>query len=243
MYEELLQKAGLTKNESLVYLTLLKIGKSQSGKIINEAKISSGKIYETLSKLIDKGLVKLVIENGIKNFIANDPKMLLIYLDDKEKEIIKKREELEKAIPLMNIIKSNEKLENVALIKGFKGISTIVYNSLENAKYIEIMGLTSNKDENFNNFWKKWHNQRVRLKKNAKCLFSDKNTDYWKFFKKLKHTEVREITTLSPSSVMIVDDNTFIFSYQEEFICIHIQSYSISRSFSGFFNSLWNIKN
>ena len=68
MYKELLQACGLTQNESLVYVSLLKIGKATSSEIVKEANISSGKIYETLEKLIRKGLVKSIIENGVKNF-------------------------------------------------------------------------------------------------------------------------------------------------------------------------------
>ena len=68
VYEELLKACGLTQNESLVYLSLLKIGKTTTSKIVKEANISGGKIYETLEKLIQKGLVKSIIENGIKNF-------------------------------------------------------------------------------------------------------------------------------------------------------------------------------
>ena len=37
-YEELLKACGLTQNESLVYLSLLKIGKATSSKIVKEAK-------------------------------------------------------------------------------------------------------------------------------------------------------------------------------------------------------------
>ncbi len=232
----------MTQNESLVYLSLLKLGKATSSKIVKDAHISGGKIYETLEKLIHKGLVKSIIENGVKNFIANEPEMLIEYIKDKERELQKKENELQKILPQLKDLKEHDHhLENVSLIKGLKGIKPIVYQSLEKAKIVKIMGLTSNKEERFNNFWMTWHIERIRLKKKAKIIFSDKNTDYWRFYKKLKYTEVKEILSFTPSAILIIDNDVFIFSYEEELTCIHIKSKSISDSFSQFFDDLWKI--
>ena len=241
-HEELLKACGLTQNEGLVYLSLLKIGKATSSKIVKEANISSGKIYETLEKLIHKGLVKSIIENGVKNFMANEPEMLIEYIKDKERELHKKEEELEKILPQLKSLKEHEhRLENVSLIKGLRGIKPLIYESLEKSKAIKIMGVTSKKDIQFNNFWEAWHIERIRLRKKAKIIFSDKNTDYWKFYKKLKYTEVKEILSFTPSAILIIDLNLFIFSYEEELTCIHIKSKSISDSFSQFFDGLWRV--
>lgn len=240
MYEELLKACGLTQNESLVYLALLRIGKETSSKIVKEAGISGGKIYETLDKLIQKGLVKSVIENGVKHFISSEPEMLIEYIKDKEKELHKKEEQLEKILPQLKTLKEHQqKLENVSYIKGFRGLKPIIYNPLAKASSIKIMGVTSKKDSKFNNFWKGWHEERVKLKKEALMIFSDKNTDYWKFYKKLKHTKVREILHFTPSAITIVDSNVFIHSYEEELTTIHIISDSIATSFSEFFDDLW----
>lgn len=240
MYESLLVGSGLTKNETQVYLALLKLGKAKAGTIIKEAKISSGKIYETLEKLSSKGLVKSVSENGVKHFIASNPDSLLAYVNEKEKDLHNKKEQIKNIIPELNNLRDlDKKLETVSLIRGFRGINPIVYDALEKCKEIKIMGIRSSKNVKFNNFWKKWHRRRIELKKKALMLFSDKGSDYWKFFKNLKYTEVRETLSFSPSAVMVIDTNVLIFSYDEELVCIHIVSKPISDSFLGFFNSLW----
>jgi len=242
MYGELLKACGLTQNESLVYLSLLKIGKATSSKIVREANISGGKIYETLEKLIQKGLVKSIIENGVKNFIANEPEMLIEYIKDKEEDLHKKETELEKILPQLRDLKEHDhKLENVSLIKGLRGVKPLVYDSLEKSKKIRIMGVTSKKEIKYNNFWRHWHNERVRLKKRAEIIFSDRNTDYWKFYKKLSYTKVKEILSFTPSAILLIDENIFIFSYEEKLTCIHIKSLSISDSFSQFFDGLWKV--
>lgn len=242
MYEKLLNECGLTQNETLVYLALLRIGKAKSGGIVREAKISGGKVYETLYKLVDKGLVKEVSENRVKHFIANNPETLVAYLKEKEKNLKEKENELNKAIPLLSGLKKLELgLESVSLVKGRKGISSVVYPVLEKAKEIKIIGVRSSKKEEYNNFWRAWHRKRVELKKEAKLLFSDKNTEYWKFFRNLKYTKVKELIHLSPSAIMIIDNNAFLFSYEKEFTCIHIISDSISLSLSNFFDDLWRI--
>ena len=241
MYEKLLENTGLTRNESSVYLTLLRIGKSRAGLIIKESKISSGKIYETLDKLLDKGLVKTVSENGIKHFMASSPNSLLIYMGEKEHQIHKKKEEIKDILPkLYSLSKLESKSENVSLINGFRGIEPVVFSALEKGKEIRILGVRSDKGEKFNNFWKKWHRRRIELKKHAKILFSDKNTDYWNYFKKMKYTQLRAILTFSPSALLIIDDQLFILSYDGEFKCIHVHSESVSESFSGFFDGLWD---
>ncbi|MDD5192912.1 MAG: helix-turn-helix domain-containing protein [Candidatus Nanoarchaeia archaeon] len=242
MYEKLLEECGLTQNETLVYLALLKMGKAKSGEIIREAKISGGKIYETLYKLVDKGLVKEVSENRVKRFIANDPKTLISYIREKGKSLKEKENELNKAVPLLFSLKKQEsESDSVSLVKGTKGISPVVYSVLEQSKEIRIMGVRSSKKEEYNNFWRGWHRKRVELKREAKMLFSDRNTDYWRFFRKLKYTKVKELLHLSPSAIMTIDNNAFLFSYEEEFTCIHITSDSISSSLSNFFDDLWRI--
>jgi sugar-specific transcriptional regulator TrmB len=240
--KEILKDAGLTKNETLVYLTLLKLSKAKASEIIKDAKISSGKIYETLDKLIEKGLVKIVIENGVKTFIANNPKTILTYLKEKEKKLQEQEKQLEKIIPnLQDLMKLKKETETVSLIKGYRGVSSIVYEALKTGKEIKIMGVTSSKSIKFNNFWKNWHRKRISLKKECKILFSDYKTEYWKFFKKLKHTEVKESLTITPSAILMIDNNTFIFTYKKELTCIQILSKDISESFHSMFDSLWKI--
>jgi sugar-specific transcriptional regulator TrmB len=242
MHEKLLIDAGLTQNEARVYLTLLELGKSQSGKIVQKAKVSGGKIYETLSKLIDKGLVEVIVENGVKQFFAADPQSILMYMEEKKKKISEQTKSLAKIVPDLQKIREYEQpTENVYYIKGFKGIKPIVYKALENAKEVKIMGVRSSKSEKFNIFWKHWHNKRVSLKVKAKLLFTDRNTQYWKFFKKLKYTTIRSTPSLSPSAIMIIDNNAFIFSYDKELTTIHIASAAIAGSFNSFFDDLWEM--
>ena len=243
MYEKLLTDAGLTKNEAKVYLALLRIGKSKSGKIVGKAGISGGKVYETLNKLIDKGLVEISNEEGIKVFSAADPESILLYMEERKDEILEQTNKLSSILPELQKIRDFVKpMERVYLIKGMKGIRPLVYGVLREAKStIKIMGLRSTKDEQYNIYWEQWHLERIRLNKKAKLLSTDRDTPYWNFFKKLKLTNIRYIHQISPCAIMIIDNHTFILSYEDEFTCIHIFSEHISKSFSSFFDGLWEI--
>ncbi len=57
MNTAILEKAGLTKNEIKVYLTLVEKGESTSGPLIRAIGINSSKVYESLERLPKKGLV------------------------------------------------------------------------------------------------------------------------------------------------------------------------------------------
>lgn len=241
MYEELLTECGLTKNESLVYLALLRLGRAKSGDLVREAKISGGKIYETLYKLVDKGLIKEFSENGIKQFESNSPSSLLDHIAEKRKSLEIKENSLKKILPALSNIQTLNTDSSVFLLKGIRGIKYNVYLALKTAHSIKIMGISSSKDEKFNNFWRSWHSERISLKKEAKIIFSDRNTEYWKFFKDLDYTQIRELEHLSPSAIMIIDEQIFIFSYDKDVSCVHIKSAPMSVSFSNFFDDLWKI--
>ncbi|MFA6460864.1 MAG: helix-turn-helix domain-containing protein [Candidatus Woesearchaeota archaeon] len=243
MYEELLLESGLTQNEIKVYLSLLKKGKSQSGILVQESKISSGKIYETLNKLLDKGLVEVTVENGVKQFQATNPKSLLMYMQERKEKIDLQTNKLEMILPELQKIRQMESsAEGVFLIKGVRGIKPLVYEVLSKARNeIKIMGVRSSKNKVYNTFWTHWHHERVKLHKKAKLLFADQGTPYWNFFKGLRLTEIRSITSLSPSAIMIIDEHCFLLSYDPEFTCIHIVSPAIAKSFDSFFESMWKI--
>ncbi len=245
MNEQLLAEIGLTKGEIKVYLTLLKLGETTTGKIIEEAQISSGKIYEILEKLIRKGLASFIIKEKTKYFSAASPNRILDYLHEKEKIIEEKEQELLKELPLLlSIEKVGKKEYETSLFKGFKGIQTAIFEALEDLTEkddILAMGIISYKKEQYNILWQRWHKERINKKIICKVIFSDKNTDYYKAFKKMKFTEVKFLQGITPSAIDIIGKRVLIFTYGEEASCLSIKNPEIAQSFKTFFETMWGI--
>lgn len=245
MNEKLLEEIGLTKGEIKVYLTLLKLGETTTGKIIEEAQISSGKIYEILEKLIKKGLVSFIVKEKTKYFNAASPNRILDYLHEKEKIIKEKEQELLKELPsLLTIEKAGKKAYETNLFKGFKGIQTAIFEALEDLTEkdeVLAMGIISHKKEQFNLLWQRWHKERINKKIICKAIFSDKNTDYFRAFKKMKYTEVKVLQGITPSAIDVMGNKVLIFTYEEEVSCLSIKNPEIAKSFTTFFETLWSI--
>src|SRR3989344_2278299 len=173
MKEQILEEIGLTRGGAKVYLTLLKIGETTTGKIIEEAQISAGKVYQILDKLIKKGLVSYIVKDKTKYFSASHPNRILDLLHEKEKNIKEKETEIKQILPsLIQDYNLERKNNEATLFKGLKGIQTAIFELLDNSeKEILAMGITTSKDEKFNILWEKWHNEREKRRIKCKCLF------------------------------------------------------------------------
>ncbi|MBU3923882.1 MAG: hypothetical protein KJ592_03120 [Nanoarchaeota archaeon] len=242
MIKQTLQEIGLTESEAKVYLALLETGQATTGKIIDKAQISSGKIYEILDKLINKGLASFIIKNKTKYFQATSPNRILDYVHKKQDEMKLKEQSIKTQLPNLLLLNKKENNNQITLYTGFKGIHSAIYEALENLSSkdkIQTMGVTSNKNEKFNLMWQAWHKKRINKKISCQILFSKDNSEYYKSFKNMKLTQVKNIEGITPSAIDIVGNQTLIFTYKNQPSCLQIKNPEITQSFKIFFETLW----
>ena len=84
MYEKILREIGLSQNEARVYEALLQLGGASVQEIAIKSKVHRRNVYDSLSKLMEKGLASEAFVKGEKNFNAVNPKRLLGLLKEKE---------------------------------------------------------------------------------------------------------------------------------------------------------------
>ncbi len=241
MYKKLFQEIGLTENEAKVYIALLKIGNSTSSKIISEAKVSGGKIYETLDKLYKRGFVSISNINGVKHFQATNPEAIIDYIDEQKNELVKKEEKFVEILPQLKSIQESPAFSSETLI-GTRAIKPLVEKLFASAQEpVMAMGLRGDKKAKFNNFW--WHITKEQVeakKKKAKYLFVENKSDYYKKLSKLKHLQAKCLKSVSPAAVDIIDNHVLLLTYEEdELHCVHIYNEPIAKSFKAFFDNLW----
>ncbi len=240
-----LEKIGLTKNESKVYLTLIKEGSSKTGEILKNSGINSGKIYEILESLKNKGLVSESVVNRVKNFTAAPPSQILEYLEKKKREIEEDTELIKQELPKLEELQ-NKKTHKIKAITytGFKGIKTAAdeaLSSMKEGEEILAMGVTEKKEKNFNEFWKLWSQKRINKKIIAKHIFSEYSS-YYESFKKMRYTKVKILTGITPVTIDIFGkDKILILNYNPPYSCILIYDKDTATSFINFFKQLWNI--
>jgi sugar-specific transcriptional regulator TrmB len=246
MDNQVLEEIGLTKGESRIYLTLLKLNETTTGKIIENAEISAGKVYQILDKLIKKGLVSYIVKDKTKYFRASNPNRILNLLNEQKNEINNKEKRIKKILPeLINAYSFEKKNNETTLFRGIKGIQTAIFELLDNETgEIYAMGLVSSKDDKYNLLWEKWHKERERRKIKCKCLFSEINEKYLKKLSSLKNTEIKLIPGITPSAITISKEYVLIQTYAEEAECLLIRNSNIAKSFQTFFQTMWlNWKN
>ena len=85
--QKFLEEIGLTASESKIYLVLLEQGASLAGTISRNTGIHRRSVYDSIERLIQKGLVSYIKKNNRKYFEAADPERLIEILHKKEEDV------------------------------------------------------------------------------------------------------------------------------------------------------------
>ena len=246
MIESALEKIGLTKGEIKVYLSLLDLGSSSTGKITKSSGISGSKVYEVLDRLMNKSLANFVIKNGVKYFEATDPSRILDYLDEKENQIENEKANIQKIIPELILKQKHSEKSEVKVFTGWEGIKTAnedIIRTLRKGEEWLTMGLTEQPKS-----WEIYFNkrQKARAEKGIKLkhLLNEKYKSLYKKRKHLPYTEFRFFPkdfSMPMTTEIYKDKVIFMILLQENPMAIMIESEAVAKSFRKYFFVLWEI--
>lgn len=243
---ENLEKLGLTKGESKVYLTMLKIGKSSIGNIIKISGVSHSKIYDILERLGQKGLISTITEKGKKHFEAKNPNNLNNFLNDKEEEIKKEKKLLKSILPgLQDIFNDTGYIQNTEVLLGYKGIKTfleMILNEVNKDDIYYILGVPKKTDYFSEGYFKEWYDKIEKKGVTCKILYNPEMLELAKKRKKSKKRIIKIMPTGSDttSGINIINDWVAIHIFGENPACIVIKNREVAKTYKNYFNIIWN---
>ncbi|MBI5002394.1 helix-turn-helix domain-containing protein [Candidatus Woesearchaeota archaeon] len=125
MYEKTLMQIGLSLNEARVYEALMQLGEVNVNTISIKSKVHRRNVYDSLNKLIEKGLVAQYVLKEERHFRATDPDRLQTLLFEKE-------DNLKKILPDMKSKFQRLKQEEQAYIyRGVQGFKNYMQDILD----------------------------------------------------------------------------------------------------------------
>ncbi|MBI2045313.1 hypothetical protein HYT23_04615 [Candidatus Pacearchaeota archaeon] len=169
MDDKLLEKIGLTKNQSIVYMTLLKLGSTNVLNIIKESGLHRSRIYDSLEKLHQLGLVTYVIKDFKKYFQATEPGRLFDYVNEQ-------REFIKEILPDLKKLEGLKKEDiGASIYKGKEGLKAIHMDMLKENKEIYVLGAKGLIFEQLPYFVPHFEKERIKRKMKFICLFDKKD--------------------------------------------------------------------
>lgn len=242
---KLLEEIGLTEGEVKVYLALLRFGATKTGALASNASVSSSKVYKILDRLEKKGLTTHVLKGNIKYFNALEPKRILDYLDEKEKQLKERKLLIEKILPELEKQQATAEKSEASIYDGFKAVTNFFRNILDELKPEEtyyVIGGGYGNVAGLRTFFYKHHQKRVvkRIKVKMLANFNLKNS-----IEKTTeiHSEIRYLPQYLITNMEIVfyNNKAFIALWTQEPKGFLIESKEAVKSFQTYFNAFWKI--
>lgn len=236
MYEQELKELGLTDNEIKIYLTLLEHGTLNPTKLAENTGLHRSYVYDTLDRLMERGVVNTVLVNNKKNYQAVNPKVL--------REIFElKLRHLDSILPKLSTLFSSVKEETrIELHRGKRVYRTLIKDLVASIKKNDVVYLLG-VDENildtvepiylkqyFNIIKEKNVKERIIIAKGGKKL-KEPNLEY----KELDPSFFGETTTA------IYQSKVFIFIWGNPYHLITIESPKVADTYRKQFELLWGV--
>lgn len=234
MKNEVLEKVGLTHNESLVYKALLELGPSLAGQVSRKTGLHRRTVYDTTEMLIKKGLIGYILKNNRRLFEASSPKRFLDILKEKENSI-------NEILPeMMDIYGKTKEKQETNFYKGKQGLKTVLEDQLEQGtEEILILG-ASPLAYKILEFYFKWFDIKRKKKKiKTRIIFNKKDKSIKVPFSEIKYLPQKYS---SPLAVNIYRDKVAIILWSEENpIAIVIKNKDVSEGYQKYFELMWKI--
>ena len=240
MHEKILEKAGLTKNEAIVYTSLLKIGSATAGSVVKESGIHRSRVYESLEMLSQKGLVGFFIKDFKKHFQAAKPSVFLDFLEERKKMIDENKSEIEKILPDLKDMENMKKEEiEGAVFKGREGLKAIHSDMLKQGKEVWVLGAKGLIFTELKYFITGFERERVKKGIKWKSIF-DKEENFDRIKKPLFEKRRMPDEFGSSGVVNIYGDRVAIVLWKEKYpTSFRIVNKEIADAFRKWFTFIW----
>lgn len=242
---ENLKKLGFTVYEAKAYLALLEQGPSTASVISRKSKVPQGKIYETLNKLIDKGIVIEKLLDPKKYEALKPEEAFHKWTEDKKnefeqlsKEALEQLKNLKKEKPEQSI------LDTISFIQGRKQNFDIATLAVKRCKK-EILIISVGEQIPYPLFRELSSASKRKVKiKMIVTKHTQENKEILIEF--IKHGfEIRHSKTQG-YSIAVIDGQEIILSVRKpeypnsgELVGFHIQNKELSDAFVKYFRGVW----
>ncbi len=234
----ILTTLGLTKNESIIYLTAYSCGEATSGEIAKKARINRITTYEILKRLVNKEIASIVIKKNIKYFSVIGPDRLF----QRYKSTIEDFQNNMKSF--LAIKKSLHNQPKIIVYKGIKGIKEI-YEDFISKPNITIYSITKPQFI-FNSLGRKYLNKNyaIRKKKGIKVKTLAPYTSDGVYLKNEDKKAERK-TKLFPQKYdipneIIIYQNKLVLISKTNQLTVVIKDEEISKSFRIVWQMIWD---
>jgi len=236
-YKEL-EDLGLNSSEIKVYVTLLELNESKTGRICSFTGIASSRIYSVLEGLIDKGLVSYKVENKVKVYMPSPPDILENILIEKQKNILKTVKVLKEKITPSS--KFKYKLFNN--LRGIKSMFYEINNIMDKDMVLNVYSSKKGSFERLIGLFDEHHKKRIEKKVLENVLLSSDKKELG-LKRKNKYTNVKYNVLDNTAEWGTVGDRLLYIFYLKEDIPkgILIEDPVIAKTFKEVFEKIWKI--
>jgi sugar-specific transcriptional regulator TrmB len=239
MNTKILEDIGLTNAEIKVYLTLLELGTSTAGPILEKSGLQNSVVHMTLNKLIERGFVTFVKEGKRNHYQAANPKHFIDFINEK-------KERFQEILPelLLKQKQSREKPE-IVTFRSINGIKELLMELLEaGGKEHHTFGSTAKSLMLGEAWWVSYHKKRAEGGIKAKLLFNE-SLAYWKAEVKYPQSEVKYTKAgFEPLTETIIrNDKIGVIVWTDKPLGVIIHQKEAAESYDKFFQLMWKTAN
>ncbi|MFA5953043.1 MAG: helix-turn-helix domain-containing protein [Candidatus Pacearchaeota archaeon] len=229
--KEQLTQAGLTRNESKVYLELLKSEELTANELSKKISIDRTLTYTLLNSLIEKGLISYIIKQNKKFFKAEKPENLLNPLKEKEvfvTDLISELNKIQKEVAIPYEIK---------VFEGKEGLRNLM-NLIIKHKKVDSFGGTGRAYDLLYEMQATIKNLN-RKELLGRIIFSEKFKSHE--IKNYPQIQSKSLKLDSEATTTIFGDYVSIHIAKEKPLIILIKNKNIAESYRNHFELLWKI--
>ncbi|MCK5290107.1 MAG: winged helix-turn-helix transcriptional regulator [Candidatus Aenigmarchaeota archaeon] len=226
-----LKKAGLSGNESKIYLELLKRGSISASSLAKKMGMDRTLVYQILNNLIDKGLVNYINKENRRYYEATSPDCLLAGIKERENIVMS-------VIPDLKKIERQVDVEQkINIYEGKNGIRLLMEDVMQSAD-VCVFGASGKSFDIIP------YDMPSLIRKSLKTdmkvrMITDKEFKGHSMTK-LPNISVRYLEEVkSPATTTIYGDTVAINVSTDKPIVIFIKNRDVSESYKNYFEFLW----
>ena len=226
-----LERIGFSPNEVKIYLTLLRSGASKAGKIAKEAQVDRSATYDSLKRLLEKGIISYIVEANQKTYQPVNPKRLLEFIKEKESDVLSILPNLE------GLYKLPKTKQNITHYKGIKGVQSVFNDILREGGPNLVFG----SEGQFADTMPEWFVNRFLKEQKRKNIHTKTIIRKGRKTDPNQMTEVRFLTIKerSPAVTTIYKNKIAITLWMDNPEAVIIESKEAADSFRSYFEHLW----